>query len=76
MKSKIKDKAINIIMEDSKRLKKLTKQYYASEEEQEDELLKSMSRTRGDITAKLDILLDLNIINIDEWIIIYRMIMD
>ena len=75
MKSKLKDKSINIIVEEAVRLKEISKEYYASEEQEEiDELLKAISWTRNNLNAKLDLLLETDIINIDEWTIIYRLI--
>lgn len=75
MKNELKDKGINIIISEVERLKDLNKKYYESEEPKEtEELLKSISWTRTSINAKLDLLLDLDIINIDEWTITYRLI--
>lgn len=75
MKSELKDKAINIIVKDAQRLKELTKKYYDSQDQKEaDELLDSMSWERNSINAKLGLMLDTDIINIDEWSIAYRLI--
>lgn len=75
MKTEIKDKAINTIIKDVERLKGLNKQYYESEDPKKtDELFKSISWERTSINAKLDLLLDVDIITIDEWTIAYRLI--
>ena len=75
MKNELKDKGINIIVKEAERLKELRIKYYECEDQKEtDGLLKSISWTYGHLSAKLDLLLDLDIINIDEWTIIYRLI--
>lgn len=75
MKTEIKDNAIDIIIKDTERLKELTKQYYDSEDQKEtEELLNHLSWQRTRVEARLRLLLDLDIITIDEWTIIYRLI--
>ena len=75
MKSELKDKAFDTIIKDAKRLKELNKKYYDSQDQKEiDGLLKNMSWERISINAKLDLLLDLDIITVDEWAIAYRLI--
>ena len=75
MKNELKDKSINIIVKDAQRLKELTKKYYDSQDQKKaGELLDSMSWERNNINAKLNLMLDTDIITIDEWAIMYRFI--
>ena len=75
MKCEVKDKSINIIVEEAVRLKEISKEYYASENQEEiDELLKALSWSRNNLNSKLDLLLETDIISMDEWVIAYRLI--